>query len=88
MVNPRILRLLTRAQLPVIAAWWLYFGTGAIVEALTNSGIMHNPQLWRIFHPPDPWWFTKLAVISLALLGATLIVSRLAKRELQRRLPQ
>jgi cell division protein FtsX len=77
----RVLQLLAHADVISALASLVYFGTWALVEVLTNSGMMHNSPAWAAFLGGD-WG---LLVLMLTVVGAT--ISWLAKRELRRRTP-
>jgi hypothetical protein len=61
---------------------YIYTIFGAVVEHLTNSGVLHNQNLWALTHPVYwPW----LTLTLLALYMAACTVSWLAKRALRSR---
>ncbi len=78
-MSSQALRLLTYLSAFCGLGVLIYGSFGAVVELLTNLGMLHNRSLWALSHPGD-WW-----VAGLALMTATSIISWLAQRALRSR---
>jgi hypothetical protein len=55
-------------------------GFDAVVELLTNLGVLHDRTLWAVSHPGGWLWYSGLALMTVATT-----ISLLARRALRSR---
>jgi len=69
-MSQRALRLLTYASGFCFLGTWTCVIFGVVIEQLTNSGVLHDQNLWALSHPSYWVWFAVWTVEGAA--GITL----------------